>query len=221
MTESSRRESRRPGNGIWKAIFTRRPRVTSVTSLLIRQVEVAEDALAVANQVLSREANAQASRKTMRSIEHEGDDARVDLARRVNDALSVPLEREDLIRASRALDDVTDNLRDMVREVAKWEVATGLWSRDALAPGEKALEALREAIHVTGEERSRSACLTARFHAGQLRRKYQNGMTRVLADELSMETIKRVEILKRIDECGVILIAAADALLDGIVKRYL
>ena len=86
-------------------IFSRpRPRLKanskeSVKEILVRQVDVAFEALDVANQVLSREASAQASRKTMRTIEHEGDDARIDLAERVNVAFTVPLEREDLIRA--------------------------------------------------------------------------------------------------------------------------
>lgn len=207
-------------------IFSRpRPRLKanskeSVKEILVRQVDVAFEALDVANQVLSREASAQASRKTMRTIEHEGDDARIDLAERVNVAFTVPLEREDLIRASRALDDITDNLRDMVREMAKWEVKPGLWSRDALAPGEDALAALRAAVEVAGAEDSRNACLTARFHAGQLRRKYQNGLTRVFADDLTMDTLKQREVLRRIDTVGVLLTNAADALLDGIVKRY-
>lgn len=192
----------------------------SVKEILVRQVDVAMEALDVANQVLSREASAQASRKTMRTIEHEGDDARLDLAERVNVAFTVPLEREDLIRASRALDDITDNLRDLVREMAKWEVKPGLWSRDALAPGEDALGALRAAVEVTGAEESRNACLAARFHAGQLRRKYQKGLTRVFADELTMDTLKQREVLRRIDTVGVLVTNAADALLDGIVKRY-
>lgn len=219
MASTSRR---RPGRTMM--FMRQRPRSKtntkeSVKGILVRQVDVAMEALDVANQVLSREASAQASRKTMRTIEHEGDDARLDLAERVNVAFTVPLEREDLIRASRALDDITDNLRDLVREMAKWEVKPGLWSRDALAPGEDALVALRSAVEVNGAEESRNACLAARFHAGQLRRKYQKGLTRVFADELTMESLKQREVLRRIDTVGVLVTNAADALLDGIAKR--
>ena len=192
----------------------------SVQTLLIRQVDVAVEALEVANQVLSREADAQASRKTMRTIEHEGDDARIDLTERVEVAFAVPLEREDLIRASRGLDDITDSLRDLVREMAKWEVKPGLWSRDALGPGETALAAIRVAVGVTDTDEARQACFAARAQARQLRRKYQNGLTRVFADELTMETLKRHEILGRLDTVGVLIIGVADALLDGMVKRY-
>ena len=209
----------------WKA--TVRPRTQpkarmkeSVQALLVRQVDVAAEALEVANQVLSREADAQASRKTMRTIEHEGDDARIDLTERVEAAFAVPLEREDLIRASRALDDVTDNLRDLVREMAKWDVKTGLWSRDALGPGETALASIRVAVEVADTEEARNACFSARFQARQLRRKYQNGLARVFSDELTMETLKRREMLRRIDTVGVLITAAADALLDGMVKRF-
>lgn len=217
--EASKRE---PGRkSLKRGLFHKRRYRRSVPSILVRQVEVALEAMRVANQVLSSEREAQASREKMRSIEHRGDDARIDLAERVNDALSVPLEREDLIRASRALDDVTDTMRDLVRQTAKWEVIPGAWSRDALVGGQASLNALAEAVQVTGEESSRTACLAARFHAGRLRRRYQSGMTRVFSEEFSIETLKRVEVLRRIDDTAVLLIGASDALIDGLVKRYI
>ena len=157
----------------------------------------------------------------MRTIEHEGDDARTDLTERVSVAFTVPLEREDLIRASRSLDDITDNLRHLVREMAKWDVKPGRWSRDALAPGEEALASIRVAVEVGDPEATREACLAVRFHAGQLRRKYQNGLARVFEGDLTMETLKRREVLRMIDNIGASMINVADALMDGTVKRFM
>ncbi|WP_099332226.1 DUF47 domain-containing protein [Actinomyces minihominis] len=193
----------------------------AVNEMLIKQINVALEATELANMVCSQEADAQRSRKPMRSIEHEGDEARATLVERIDAALTVPLEREDLFRASRAIDDVTDNLRDLVREMAKWEVPSGDWSRDALAPAEAALKHLRASVATRDAERSREACISARYQAGLLRRKYQNGLTRVFSDELTMDTLKKREILRRIDSIGSRLTEASDVLLDGMVKRFL
>lgn len=192
----------------------------SVQELLVRQVAVAQQALRLGSDVLSRVRDAQESRGKMRHIEHQGDDARINLSERVNVAVTVPLEREDLVRASRALDDITDTLRDMVREAAKWDLHTGSWSRGLLDPAHEALEGLQEAILATGPQ-SRDAALRARSFSGQLRRNYQQGMTEVFRQELSMEMLKRIEILKRVDQVGLLLAATSDAIVDGVVKRYI
>ncbi len=193
----------------------------NIKDILVQQIEVAYEATELANMVCSREADAQRSRRPMRSIEHEGDDARANLVERIDTAVTVPLEREDLFRASRYIDDVTDNLRDMVREMAKWDVPTGLWSRDALAPAEIALRELKAAVISRDNTRSREHCISARYQARQLRRRYQDGLERVFAEELTMDTLKKREILRRIDSIGSRLAEAADALLDGMIKRFL
>lgn len=203
-----------------KLLHRKRPR-PSVADLLIEQIMVALDATELANMVCSREADAQKSRKPMRSIEHEGDDARANLVHRMDLVFTVPLEREDLFRASRSIDDVTDNLRDLVREMAKWDVPPGRWSNNALAPAGDSLRALRRAIATADAAKSREQCLIARHHASRLRKRYQDGLTRVFAEELSMDTLKKREVLRRIDSIGSRLTEAADALLDGMVKRYL
>lgn len=203
-----------------KRIFRRRRR-TSVTELLIEQILVALDATELANMVCSREADAEEARSPMRDIEHEGDGARANLVEGISLVFTVPLEREDLFRASRSIDDVTDNLRDLVREMAMWEVPPGRWSKNALVPAADSLKALRRAVATADPDKAREQCLVARHHAGKLRKRYQVGLTRVLAEELSMDTLKKREVLRRIDSIGSRLSEAADALLDGMVKRYM
>lgn len=193
----------------------------SVSDLLIKQIDVALEATELANMVCSREADAEESRRPMRSIEHEGDDARATLVEKIGAVITVPLEREDLFRTSRSIDDVTDHLRDLVREMAKWRVPTGQWSRDILAPAESSLKELRRAVATTDNATTREHCLIARYYANQLRRKYQNGLTRVFDDELTMDTLKKREILRRVDSIGRRLSEAADTLLDGMIKRFL
>lgn len=216
MTEESKKPARR------LFFFKNMPRKReSVSDLLVKQIDVALEATELANMVCSREADAEESRRPMRSIEHEGDDARATLVEKIDAVITVPLEREDLFRASRSIDDVTDHLRDLVREMAKWRVPTGKWSRDILAPAESSLKELRRAVGTTDSAMTREHCLIARYYANQLRRKYQNGLTRVFDDELTMDTLKKREILRRVDSIGRRLTEAADTLLDGMIKRFI
>lgn len=214
-------DKKKQRSGFFRIPSVERKKNRGVKDILVQQIDVAFEATELANMVCSREADAQESRRPMRTIEHEGDDARATLVERINVVLTVPLEREDLFRASRYVDDVTDNLRDMVREMAKWEVPTGLWSRDVLAPAEASLKELKEALNTRDNVKAREHCLAARHHAGQLRRKYQNGLERVFAEELTMDTLKKREILRRVDSIGPRLTAASDALLDEMIKRFL
>ncbi len=196
-------------------------RQPTVTELLLEQIDTAIDAARLANRVFSREADAQESRSPMRKFEHVGDDVRATLVERIDVALTVPLEREDLFRASRYIDDVTDNLRDLVREMAKWEVPTGRWSKGALTPVVESLKELRRAVKTEDWTLSREHCLKARRHTNTLRRTYQNGLTQVFSEPLTIDTLKIREILRRVDSIGSRLSEASDALLDGMIKRYL
>ncbi len=205
-----------------RTMLSRLPRKQpSIHDLLIEQINTAIDATRLANQVCSREADAQASRRPMRRFEHAGDDQRATVVERIDVALTVPLEREDLFRASRYIDDVTDSLRDLVRQMALWDVPTGRWSKGALRPAIDSLKSLRQSLRTEDWTESRNHCLKARRHAGKLRRVYQDGLTLVFEDELSMDTLKVREILRRIDSVGSRLTEASDALLDGMIKRYL
>lgn len=201
------------------ARFTRKQ--PTITRLLLEQIDTALEATALANRVCSREADAEESRSPMRKFEHEGDDARANLVDRIDVALTVPLEREDLFRASRYIDDVTDSLRDLVREMALWNVPTGRWSRGALTPAVDSLKELRRAVKTDDWTQSRKHCLRARRHTNRLRRNYQNGLTDIFEQPLTVDTLKIREILRRIDSIGSRLSDVSDALLDGMIKRYL
>ena len=57
-----------------------------------------------------------AARAAMADVEHEGDAQRAALVAELSASLTTPIDREDLYRFSRSVDDVLDNLRDLVRE---------------------------------------------------------------------------------------------------------
>ena len=64
--------------------------------------------------------------------------------------------------------------------------------------------------------RQRVLCATA---AGQVRRLYQQKLAELLNEPLDNETLKRRELLRRLDVVGLRLGEAADALADGVLKR--
>lgn len=193
----------------------------TITDLLLQQIDFSLAAADLAIEVCNRTSTAKVSRAAMREVEHQGDFAKAALLDRIALALTTPLDREDLLRASRAIDDVLDTLRDLVREMDMWKVKPGKWSRGSLAPARLSLQSLRSVVANPESERAKIRCLRARKEAGQLRRAYQDGLTGVFSDELTMDTLKKREILRRIDVVGLRLTEAADAVLDGLVKRSL
>lgn len=168
-----------------------------------------------------RGADPAAARDRMADIEHEGDDHRGDLIEELSRALTTPIDREDVFRLSRSIDDVLDNLRDFVRELDLFrpercpELAPLL---EAVCTG---ADALRTAIGYLLErpgEVSR-ACKDAKRYCNDLRRFYQQALADLYEEELTMETLKRRDLLRRLDVVGLRLGEAADALADGVMKR--
>ncbi len=199
----------------------KRSQQKSITELLIKQLDYSIKAAELAIQVCNPQASAESSRGVMKEIEHQGDFARAALIDRMAIALTTPLDREDLFRASRSIDDVLDTLRDLVREMDLWRVKPGRWSKNALVPAQQSLSLLRLAIAADSIAQSTSFSLQSRKEAGRLRRTYQDGLTGVFSEELTMDTLKKREILRRIDVIGLRLTEAADAILDGLIKRSL
>lgn len=193
----------------------------TIHEILHQQLEIALEATRLADDVCSGRADPESSRRRMRSIEHEGDDARGTLVDRIAVELSVPLEREDLFRASRGIDDVTDALRDLLRVVDEWQAPTGAWSMDVLEPAAQALEALSHAMAEPSNDTTRDMCLQARRCARQLRRSCQERYTFTFTDPVTSTQLRELEILRRIDVIGTTLSGIADSLMDGMIKRFL
>lgn len=155
----------------------------------------------------------------MSKIEHAGDRAREAFVQRMAQTLSTHLEREDLFRASRSIDDVLDNLRDFVRESVLWETTATTHMRLAEAPIRTSLELLKLAVTTMDPAEAQVHCLEARKAASSLRRIYQEALVEIFEADLTMDTLKSRELMRRIDIIGLRLSEASDALLDGLVKR--
>lgn len=201
--------------GSW---FQRRRRPT-MRDLLVQQIDIAlEGAEAALEAVRVRDRRADA-RAAISEIERRGDRARENLIRVMATRVATPLDREDLFRASRSIDDVLDNTRDFVREMSMWDADPTENCERALLQVAAALTELRSAASSTEPATVRKHCLAARKQAGHVRRAYQDGLAHLFEGELSMGTIKTRELLRRLDVVGLRLAEGVDALLDGLVKR--
>lgn len=154
------------------------------------------------------------------AIEDEGDRHRSELISELSTALNTPIDREDLYRLSRSIDDVLDNLCDFADEMVLYKVKP----HKRLAPPLQAivdgLGALRVAVEDLGRRASElPASSRAAKHAIEVRREYHRAIAGLLDGELTMDTLRYREVLRRLDVAGLRLEEAADALADAALKR--
>lgn len=167
------------------------------------------------------ELDSAAVRARMGEIEHRGDRARAALIEQLSRSLVTPIDREDLFRLSRSIDDVLDNLRDFAREVDVYEVRSRRFAEPLLAALIEGIEALAEAVDALAgsPDRVTTASLAVRKGASAVRRLHQEALGELFAAPVDGEALKRRELLQRLDVVGLCLGEAADALADGAVKR--
>lgn len=157
----------------------------------------------------------------MRQLEHEGDETRALLITELSTVLATPVDAEDLFRLSRSIDDILDNLRDFVREVDLYQPADLGFALPLVHELSEGLATLRPALTQLTERDAggRQAATDARKYAGRARWLYQHQLAALFDEPLSTETLKRRELLRRLDVVGLRLGEATDALADGMLKR--
>jgi hypothetical protein len=189
--------------------------------LLDSQVDATQRALAVVESVLSGHQGWTKARETIASIEHEGDSARHLLVQELSRSLVTPIDREDVFRVSRSIDDVLDNLRDFVREGELFCLKDPSLFAPLVETVGTGLGLLRDAIGTMSSDMSRIGTLAvaAKKAGGQVRRRYQDRLADLYESELSTEVMKARDLLRRLDVVGLRLNEAADALADAAVKR--
>jgi uncharacterized protein Yka (UPF0111/DUF47 family) len=158
----------------------------------------------------------------MAGIEHQGDLLRAKFVGKLAHVLVAPIDREDLFRLSRSIDDVLDNLRDFVREWDLFDVSTKDPYGALLEATTAALEDLHRAVRTIARDpkklTSRTALATKKS-ANEIRRLYDEELARLFQRKLSMKVLKIRELLRRLDVVGLRLNEAADVLADAAVKR--
>jgi uncharacterized protein len=192
-----------------------------LVELVIRQIEAATDGARLARAMTVGDVAPATARSQMGGIEHHGDQQRGALVAALSASLTTPIDREDLFRLSRFVDDVLDELRDFVRESDLY----ALPDQDSVAPILDALvdglDMLRSAIRqmVARNSQAGVTTLAAKKSGSRIRQLYQLELAELFRRPLDVELMKRRELLRRIDVVGIRLGEAADALADGIMKR--
>lgn len=188
---------------------------------LIRdQLATAIDGARLAGELVSGELPAAEARRLVAEIEHTGDDRRALLVRRLRRSVSSPIDREDLFRLSRSIDDVLDAVRDFIREAALFRTGAEPFCVPVLAALIRGLVELGEAVLLLPAA-PRAAAEHALLAKKQgLRTEYQHAVSALLDEPLTATTLKSTLLLGRLDTAGAHLASAADALADGVVKRF-
>lgn len=188
---------------------------------LVGQLDATLDGVRLARAVARGELDRTTARERMVDVEHEGDEHRKDLVQLLARALAPPMDREDLYRLSRSVDDVLDNLRDLVRELDLFGVEREPLLDDPLEGVESGVLSLRDAVSAIGAEPGTSRRHARAARKNEIRPRYQQAMARRLADDgpVTAATLRRRELLRRVDVIGLRLGEAANALADGAVKR--
>lgn len=159
--------------------------------------------------------------KEIVDLEHTGDDTRTHLLTELARALTTPIDGEDIYRLSAFIDDVLDNLRDFAVECDMYDAGTGdrfIEPLEALAQG---LDELNDAIgRLKHDVAEVAGPARAAKKANDARDAFHHQMSLLLhGDEVTMQTLRDRELLRRLDVAGLRLGSAADALISGALKR--
>ena len=188
--------------------------------LLTRQVNCGIEACEALGIAVDDHIDPADASEQIKEIEHRADDARQALIDELSQVLTTPLDREDLFRFSRGVDDVVDNLRDFADALALFAVADATPCRRPLAEVEGGLRALRDAVQElrTGPASVPAVARRAKRQS-QVREAFLVGVAEVLTGEVTTEMLRLRELLRRLDVVGLRLGQAADVLSDAALKR--
>ncbi len=190
-----------------------------LVALIQGQLDTARQGAQLALATVRGDEHTAEARKRMTNIEHVGDARRAELVDLLRRVLAAPMDREDIYRLSRSIDDVLDNVRDLVRELDLFGVVTDPLLEAPLEALAEGITALRDAVGqlLSNPADVASGALAAR--KANVRYQYQLSLARLLADEPTSELLRRRELLRRVDVAGLRLCEAANALSDGAMKR--
>jgi hypothetical protein len=187
--------------------------------LLDRHLQETVDALSLIRDAPTDDVEQLA--KLVQQLEQRADERRDSLIRELSSALTTPIDREDLFRLSRSIDDVMDNLRDFVVELSLYEPPDTRAFDELLDAIEVGSHALGDAVRQLAGSSSDvfAAATKARHRASQVRHVYQQQMAALLHRPIDAGALRERELYRRLDVVGLRLGEAADALADGALKR--
>lgn len=190
--------------------------------LLVGHLDATIAGARLARDVVSGITTREVARERIVTIEHEGDALRAQLLAELSRALVTPIDREDLFRISRLVDDVLDNLRDFLREWDLFEMTVEPTLVPLLEAVILALGSLADAVRTIVDEPSqigKRASVSKRAGA-QIRRLYELELASLYrGGEATVAVLKVRDLIRRLDVVGLRIGEAGDALADAAVKR--
>ena len=164
--------------------------------LLTAQVDAALVGCRLAAAMVAAPEEAPHLRTEMTLAEHRGDSARAEVVLAMERSVVSPIDREDLFRLSRSIDDILDTLRDMVRlaDLLELEDRTGLRALaeplvDDLAGG---LVLLGDAIQSLVDDPRKVAMQALAAKKNGLGRRYLEGVAVLLNGPATAESRKHL-----------------------------
>jgi hypothetical protein len=189
--------------------------------VLLRHLDVDTAGLSVVRAMLQGQLDHTEATIEMADIEHRGDALRAELVASLAHALVTPIDREDLYRLSRSIDEVVDGLRDLVREWDLFESHDAQALLSVLDAMTQAVSDVRVAIAsiVSAPQATSPQVLTAQRSANRIRLVHEDEIAALFAEKLTMRTLRQRELLHRLDTIGLHLVSAVHVLADAFVKR--
>jgi uncharacterized protein len=194
----------------------------TLVAALAAQVRVARDALLVARSAAARTLSTEEARTIIGSLETDGDRHRASLVLALSQTLVTPIDREDLFRLSRSIDDILDDLRDFARELDLFvEEARSDLLLPPLDAIDKALGELEIAVRQLARDpaAAMAGSLRAKKRGNEIRARYQVALAELYRQPMTQLTLMRRDLLRRLDLVGLRIGEAANALADGGLKR--
>ncbi|MEX0754525.1 MAG: DUF47 family protein [Actinomycetota bacterium] len=185
------------------------------------QIDATLRGCAIARDLVERRVPAEEAHRRIADAEHDGDDARHRLIELLARSLATPIDREDLFRLSRSIDDVLDNLRDFIRELELYEVRPPVSVGTIIVAITEGMWMLRDAVDALASEPGAvtGSALAAKKRGNRVRIGYETAVVEVLTGSVTAEMLRRRELLRRLDVVGLRLGEAADSLSDASMKR--
>jgi hypothetical protein len=189
--------------------------------LLAEQLHAAVEGVQLAKRMTEGVITPSQARVAIRQAEHTGDDARQRLINELGMAFVTSVDREDLFRFSRSVDDILDGLRDFVREFDLYGMNPNAPCRHMLDAIHEGAQELSHAISDPGRGLAglSAAARRAKKASNQVRRCYQQEMSHLVTQDFGEQSFKLRELLLRLDWVGLHLGEASDAWADAAMKR--
>lgn len=192
-----------------------------VLSLLDDQLDATCRGARLAIEMVQAKVSRQSARSLIARIEHEGDASRKNLITVLRGTFIMAIDREDLYRLSRAVDDILDGVRDFIRESDLYRIEDQHRLIPLLTIVLDGVLALQKAVATLGIDFQKTTrySLLCRRKANNLRNAFQYELAQLFEGELGMETLRYRELLRRLETISMKMYEAADSLNDGMWKR--